>query len=144
VAGGERRRDSVRAGLDVLECDIVCIHDAARPLCPPELFGSVVAAAKEHGAATAAIPCVDTIKEVRDGMVLATLDRRTLVAVQTPQAFARDLLMRAHAQDDSDASDDCVLVERLGAPVAVVAGDARNRKITTAEDIAWLRHEVTR
>jgi 2-C-methyl-D-erythritol 4-phosphate cytidylyltransferase len=143
VAGGERRRDSVAAGVETLgDCDIVCVHDAARPLCAPELFSRVIAAARERGAATTAIPCVDTIKRVSAGLVMETLPRDQLVAVQTPQAFAAELLRRAHAASTDDASDDCLLVERLGAPVAVVDGDPRNRKITTAADIEWLRAEL--
>lgn len=143
VGGGARRRDSVAAGMDALgECEVVCIHDGARPFCPPDLFVRVVEAAARHGAATAAVPCVDTIKRVAGGVVVETLPRDSLVAVQTPQAFRLELLREAHRASDDDASDDCVLVERLGAPVAVVDGDPRNRKITHAEDIEWLRREL--
>jgi 2-C-methyl-D-erythritol 4-phosphate cytidylyltransferase len=144
VPGGRRRRDSVAAGLgDIGGAEMVVVHDAARPLVSPALIEAVIDAARRHGAATAAIPCVDTVKRVRDGMVVETLPRDTLVAVQTPQAFAADLLRRAHAvRPEQDASDDCLLVEWLGEPVAVVPGEVGNRKITHAEDLDWLRGQV--
>ena len=144
VPGGPRRRDSVAAGLaEVGNAEIVVVHDAARPLVSPELIEAVIAAARAHGAATAAIPCVDTIKRVEAGMVVETLNRSALVAVQTPQAFATSLLRRAHAvAPELDASDDCLLVERLGEPVAIVAGEVGNRKITHPEDLVWLRGEL--
>ena len=144
VPGGRRRRDSVAAGLaEVGDADIVVVHDAARPLVSTALIEAVIAAARVHGAATAAIPCVDTIKRVEAGMVVETLPRTALVAVQTPQAFAAQLLRRAHAAvPELDASDDCLLVERLGEPVAVVPGEVGNRKITHPEDLVWLRGEL--
>jgi 2-C-methyl-D-erythritol 4-phosphate cytidylyltransferase len=122
----------------------VVVHDAARPLVSAALVEAVIAAARRHGAATAGIPCVDTIKRVDGGMVVETLSRPSLVCVQTPQAFAASLLRRAHAADDEDASDDCVLVERLGEPVAVVPGEIGNRKITHWEDLEWLRRQLHR
>jgi 2-C-methyl-D-erythritol 4-phosphate cytidylyltransferase len=144
VPGGPRRRDSVAAGLaEAGDAAIVVVHDAARPLVSPGLIEAVIAAARVHGAATAAIPCVDTIKRVEAGMVVETLPRAALVAVQTPQAFAAPLLRRAHSvQPELDASDDCLLVERLGEPVAVVPGEVGNRKITHPEDLVWLRGEL--
>ena len=144
VPGGPRRRDSVAAGLAAVgEADIVVVHDAARPLVSTALIESVIAAARVHGAATAAVPCVDTIKRVEDGLVVETLPRGALVAVQTPQAFSAPLLRRAHAiAPELDASDDCLLVERLGEPVAVVPGEIGNRKITHPEDLVWLRGEL--
>jgi 2-C-methyl-D-erythritol 4-phosphate cytidylyltransferase len=144
VPGGPRRRDSVAAGLaEVGDAEIVVVHDAARPLVSPALMEAVIAAARVYGAATAATPCVDTIKRVEGGMVVETLSRAALVAVQTPQAFAAPLLRRAHAvAPELDASDDCLLVERLGEPVAVVPGEIGNRKITYPEDLVWLRGEL--
>lgn len=139
--GGTTRQESVEFGLSAVgDADIVCIHDAARPLCPPGLFAEVVASAREHGAATAAVPVTDTIKETKNGAVVRTLPRDSLVAVQTPQAFRTQLLRDAHAAaPDKDAVDDCVLVERTGAQVAIVTGDQQNRKLTNAVDIEWLR-----
>jgi len=144
VPGGPRRRDSVAAGLRAVgAAEIVVVHDAARPLVSAALIEGVIAAARRFGAATAAIPCVDTIKRVEGGMVVETLPREALVAVQTPQAFTASLLRRAHAvAPEEDASDDCLLVERLGEPVAVVAGELRNRKITHLEDLEWLRRQL--
>ena len=144
VEGGERRRDSVAAALaGAGECELVCVHDGARPLCPPPVFTRVVAAARRHGAATAAMPCVDTIKRVEGDRVVETLPRESLVAVQTPQAFSTLLLRRAHASaSDVDAADDCLLVERIGEPVVIVPGDPDARKITLPADLAWLRDRV--
>ncbi len=147
VEGGDRRQDSVRAGLAVAgDAALICVHDAVRPLCPMGLFFAVVDAARRHGAATAAIPVVDSVKRVRrDGelaVVAETLDRAELVAVQTPQAFDAALLRRAHAvalRDGVVADDDCALVEHLGEVVAVVEGDPRNLKVTRPADLAVLR-----
>jgi 2-C-methyl-D-erythritol 4-phosphate cytidylyltransferase len=152
VEGGERRQDSVRAGLDGAgEATLLCIHDAVRPLCPPALFAAVVDAARRHGAATAAIPLVDSVKRVRRGgelpLVAETLERADLVAVQTPQAFDAALLRRAHQaalRDGVVADDDCALVEHLGAAVAVVEGDPRNLKVTRPADLAVLRATLAR
>jgi 2-C-methyl-D-erythritol 4-phosphate cytidylyltransferase len=151
VEGGERRQDSVRAGLELVgAATIVCVHDAVRPLCPPALFAAVVDAALRVGAATAAIPVVDSVKRVRrEGplpTVAETVARAGLVAVQTPQAFDVALLRRAHEtalRDGVIADDDCALVEHLGAPVAVVEGDPRNLKVTRPADLAVLRAALT-
>ena len=140
--GGERRQDSVAAALAGCAEDLVCVHDAARPLAPPRLFAGVLAAAEAEGAATTGVPCVDTIKRIADGHVVKTLERGELIATQTPQGFRRELLREAHAaaqRDQVAASDDSVLVERLGVAVAVVPGDERNRKVTHDSDLVWLR-----
>ncbi len=144
VPGGPRRRDSVASGLaEVGNPEIVVVHDAARPLVSVGLIEAVIAAARVHGAATAAVPCVDTVKRVASGMVVETLPRDSLVAVQTPQAFSTELLRRAHAvAPERDASDDCLLVEWLGEPVAVVPGEVGNRKVTHPEDLEWLRGQL--
>ncbi len=145
VAGGERRRDSVAAGLRALagaapRARWVLVHDAARPLAGPALAARVLAAAREAGAAVPGLPVADTVKEVGDGgLVRRTPDRASLRAIQTPQAFAADLLRRAHAEVEGDAPDDAWLVERLGAPVRVVEGDPLAFKVTTADDLARLR-----
>ncbi len=139
--GGARRRDSVRAGLDALAAfapDYVVIHDGARPFVTPDLIARGVQAARQHGAAVAAVPVKDTMKRAGpDGLVLETLDRAALWAVQTPQVFAYDLLMRAHRALDPawDATDDAALVERLGHPVALFTGLDDNIKITTPGDL---------
>ena len=143
VDGGERRQDSVRNALEAATgTEWVCVHDAARPLVTAELAQRVLDGARETGAATAAIPCVDTIKLVQEGRVLRTLDRSQLIATQTPQAFRTDLLQRAHAAalaDGVSGDDDAFLVERLGVSVAVIDGDPRNIKVTYAHDLELLR-----
>jgi 2-C-methyl-D-erythritol 4-phosphate cytidylyltransferase len=144
VEGGDHRQDSVRAGLAaVAGADVVLVHDAARPLCPPDVFHRVLDAAREHGAVTAAVPVVDSIKQVdAGGRVMASLDRTQLVAVQTPQGFHAALLARAHRRalaDDVRADDDCALVERLGVEVRTVMGDPANIKVTRPIDLDAVR-----
>jgi 2-C-methyl-D-erythritol 4-phosphate cytidylyltransferase len=145
VEGGPRRQDSVAAGLAQCATEIVCVHDAARPLAPPQLFTSVIEAAATDGAAITAVPCADSIKQISGRHVVATLEREKLVAVQTPQAFRLPVLQRAHqraAADGVSADDDAALVERLGMLVAVVPGDLRNFKVTTPFDLEVLRAGV--
>jgi 2-C-methyl-D-erythritol 4-phosphate cytidylyltransferase len=140
VRGGDRRSDSVRAGLAAVpdDAEVVVVHDAARPAASSDLFAAVVAAVR--AGADGAVPglaVVDTVKEVHEGVVVATPDRSALVAVQTPQAFAADRLRAAHAGGD-DAPDDAALVERAGGKVVVVPGEPANRKLTTPEDVGLL------
>jgi len=139
VEGGDRRQDSVRNALNAAaETEWVCVHDAARPFVTRALIHRVLEAARESGAATAGIPCADTIKVIADGTVTKTLDRDGLIATQTPQAFRTDLLVRAHRaalQDGVSGDDDAFLVERIGAPVAVVAGEPGNFKVTHPYDL---------
>jgi 2-C-methyl-D-erythritol 4-phosphate cytidylyltransferase len=102
----------------------------------------VLDAARADGAATAGVPCVDTVKQVLNGHVQATLDRSTLIAAQTPQSFAADVLRRAHlnaAASGITAGDDAALVEAIGEPVTVVPGDPRNFKVTFPQDLVLLR-----
>jgi 2-C-methyl-D-erythritol 4-phosphate cytidylyltransferase len=143
VEGGERRQDSVAAAINRCDGqDWISVHDAARPLTPPGLFRAVLEAARADGAATAGVPCVDTVKQVQNGRVAATLDRSSIIAAQTPQSFAADLLRRAHlhaATHGITAGDDAELVEAIGAPVTVVPGDARNFKVTFPQDLVLLR-----
>jgi 2-C-methyl-D-erythritol 4-phosphate cytidylyltransferase len=138
VAGGARRRDSVERGLRALDAStsLVLVHDAARPLVGRELVGRVLAAAARARAVVPAVPVVDTVKRVENGRVVATLDRASLVLVQTPQAFETALLRRALEATSEDATDDAALVEALGEPVLAVEGDPRNIKITTTADLA--------
>lgn len=137
VTGGPTRSASVRAGLaavpDVVE--VVVVHDAARPLAGPDLFRDVIDAVDDEAAAAVpAVPIHDTVKRVEGDEVRETLDRRGLVAVQTPQAFRAAVLREAHAAD-GDAGDDAALVEALGHTVRVVPGDPRNLKLTTTVDM---------
>jgi 2-C-methyl-D-erythritol 4-phosphate cytidylyltransferase len=136
--GGATRSGSVRAGLAhvPLDAEIVVVHDAARPLAGTEIYGRAVAAIRAGG--DAAIPVVavnDTIKRVDGTIVVETLDRSTLVVVQTPQAFRATVLREAHASS-AEATDDAALVEAIGGKVVTVDGDRRNLKITTRDDVA--------
>lgn len=140
VAGGEQRADSVRAALRTLDgddLDCILVHDAARPFVPVEVVERVVAAVLAGDPAVIpVVPVTDTIKRVdRAGRVLETPDRSELVAVQTPQGFAPDVLRRAHAAPAPDATDDAMLVERLGVPVRTVEGSPDSIKITRPHDL---------
>jgi 2-C-methyl-D-erythritol 4-phosphate cytidylyltransferase len=138
---GAERQHSVASGIAALDpdCAVVAVHDAARPLVRPAAIEACIAAARTTGAAILATPVPDTVKQAKDGRIVATIPRGDLWLAQTPQAFAAEVLRRAHAAAPPDlvATDDSALVERLGLPVAIVAGDASNRKITTREDLAW-------
>lgn len=140
LPGGEERQDSVAAGLAAVGDAVwVVVHDAARPLVSAGLVRRVLEAARETGAATAALPARDTVKLVGAGMVTETLDRERIWLAQTPQAFRRALLRDAHERARREglrATDDATLVEAVGAPVRVVPGDPLNFKVTTAEDLA--------
>jgi 2-C-methyl-D-erythritol 4-phosphate cytidylyltransferase len=143
VLGGARRQDSVARAVDHLGArppGLVLVHDGARPLVPSELVGSVVDAAREHGAATAGLPLKNACKEVDGrGFVRRSLERATLVSVQTPQAFSYEVLARAHREGAAQGAvvdDDAELVERIGHAVRVVPGEYRNIKITTPDDLA--------
>ena len=139
VAGGARRRDSVAAGLAACTSDWLAIHDAARALAPADLFDRGLQAAQATGAAVPGMPLKDTIKRVAAARVVATPARAEHVAVQTPQVFRRDLLLRALAMTTDDVTDEAALVERLGVPVVVFAGDDRAFKVTTPLDFALAR-----
>lgn len=144
VVGGETRAASVRAGLACCpDADVVVVHDAARPLASAALFHAVVDAVR--AGADGAVPglaVTDTLKRVVVSddatIVVETLERAEIVGVQTPQAFRREVLVRAHVNDD-EASDDAALVEALGARVVVVPGEPSNQKITRPGDVAVLR-----
>ncbi len=136
-AGGQRRQDTVRLGLEALPaCEWVMVHDGARPLVGPALIADGLAAAAATGAAVPTLPAVETVKRVAaGGRVVETLDRGELVVAQTPQVFRRDLLERAHREVTDDVTDDAAMVERLGAEVRVFAGDPANVKVTTPADL---------
>ncbi|MFC9248111.1 2-C-methyl-D-erythritol 4-phosphate cytidylyltransferase [Streptomyces sp. NPDC057136] len=147
VPGGETRQESVKLGLDALPADIsvVLVHDAARPLVPVDTVDAVVEAVRDGAPAVVpALPLADTVKEVEPGPrgepepVLATPVRARLRAVQTPQGFDRDTLVRAHttvAVDGEGATDDAGMVEQLGAPVVVVPGHEEAFKVTRPLDL---------
>lgn len=141
VAGGESRQASVWNGLLALpeSCTHVLIHDGARCMVDEGTIRRCMASVEAYGTGVAAIPAIDTIKQVdADELVLSTHDRSTLRAVQTPQGFAVDLIRQAHLAAQADAflgTDDASLVERLGVPVRLTLGDRRNIKLTTPEDM---------
>ena len=144
VLGGATRQASVRAGLEALSDrapDIVLVHDAARPFCSVELVSRAIVACGETGAAIPALEVTETIKRVdAGGHVAGTIDRASLRAVQTPQAFAFPALLEAHRraakEGREDFTDDAALAEWAGLKVAVFAGESGNVKLTTDEDFA--------
>jgi len=139
VPGGKRRRDSALAGVEEAKSEYVLIHDAARPLVPPELIRRVLLAAEEHGAAVPVIPVVDTLRYVENGFLSGkSVSRASLFAMQTPQAFRRDLLLSALREADEELPDDAEALLRRGIPVAAVPGDPENLKITYPEDLLLL------
>ncbi len=140
--GGRHRGESVRNGMEDLpaECRVVLIHDAARPFASPEMVERVVQEARAGRGAIAALPVVDTLKEVdANGRITRTVDRARLWRAQTPQGFPREMIERAHrdARDASvEATDDAALCERLGLEVVVVRGSERAMKVTEEGDFA--------
>jgi len=137
VAGGEERGDSVKNGLKAIspDCDLVIIHDGARPLITPDIIEKAISEAKEYGAAIVGVPAKDTIKRVGDDLVIKdTVDRQALWQAQTPQIFKYEIITRAYAKKRS-ATDDAKLVEDLGIKVKMVMGSYENIKITTPEDL---------
>ncbi len=136
-AGGERRQDSVLNGIiSVSRSNWVLVHDAARPFITEELIRNGIAAAKLTGAAVACIDVRDTIKQVDDNeIVVQTLNRNRLRAVQTPQIFRLDLLKKSYELINADVTDDATIVERAGYRVKLYPGDHRNIKITTPDDL---------
>ena len=143
VAGGERRQDSVLAGLAQVPEGfegVVLVHDAARPLVEVELVEAVTRRAFATGAALPVLPLVDTVKRVRGGRVVETLDRSELGGAQTPQGFRMALLreaLEAATRAGLELTDEAMAVERLGHAVDAVPGSKRNRKLTTPDDLAW-------
>lgn len=144
VLGASTRAGSVIAGLDAVVShggspdDYVAIHDGARPLCSPNLIDAVFDAAEEYGCAIAAIPSVDTVKIVDNGMIVSTLDRKSIWFAQTPQVFRLDLILSALGKTSSEKelTDDSQTVELMGIRPKVVWGEKINIKITTPDDIA--------
>jgi 2-C-methyl-D-erythritol 4-phosphate cytidylyltransferase len=141
VTGGEKRQDSVAAGLRAAPegYELVCIHDGVRPFVTPGLIDKSFEMAKEHGACIVAIPVKDTIKRVNDvGKILETVERSGLWRAQTPQTFRYDVLESAMSQamgEEFYATDDAALVEHIGHNVYVLPGNEQNIKITTPEDL---------
>lgn len=139
VPGGKERQDSIYNALKTVKTnDIILVHDAARPFILKEHIHQLVAKAQETGAAIIGVPAKDTMKTVRQSVVSETIERSSLWAVQTPQAFHISILLKAYEQAKKDGfvgTDDSSLVERIAQPVAMVEGDYDNIKLTTPEDL---------
>ncbi|MBU5678162.1 2-C-methyl-D-erythritol 4-phosphate cytidylyltransferase [Alkaliphilus sp. MSJ-5] len=141
VEGGERRQDSVYNGLRAIDnnCNIVLIHDGARPFITNNIIEEGIEVANKTGACIAAVPVKDTIKVSNESMdVVNTPNRETLWAVQTPQAFKYQLVMNAYEKlqnSNIEATDDAMIIERLGYTVKIIKGSYENIKITTPEDL---------
>lgn len=136
IKGGETRTESVKNGLLHAQYEYVAIHDGARPCVKTDLIGKTVARAFETGAAALGCRVADTLKRVGANDVISeTVDRENLWQIQTPQVFKRDLLLNAYENGNTDgATDDCMLLESIGASVAMVEGDKSNIKVTFKED----------
>jgi 2-C-methyl-D-erythritol 4-phosphate cytidylyltransferase len=150
IGGGRHRQDSVRAGLNVLHIDarFVAVHDAARPLVTPEQIESVFALAREHRAAALAEPITDTLKRADENRFVAGgVDRAGLYAMQTPQIFSRDLLVKAYdavAANNLSITDEVSAVEHLGAKVLLVPNEEFNLKITYPCDLSLAQSVLNR
>ncbi|URN96161.1 MAG: 2-C-methyl-D-erythritol 4-phosphate cytidylyltransferase [Candidatus Pristimantibacillus lignocellulolyticus] len=148
IAGGTERQHSVYAGLQHIESSWVMVHDGVRPFVSEHAVKACCAKAVEHGAAVLAVPVKDTIKQVNsEGVITATPDRKSLWAIQTPQAFRHDLLLQAHEAALTQGllgTDDAMVVEWTGLPVVVSEGEYTNIKITTPEDLPWAQQLLSK
>ncbi|MDQ0999911.1 2-C-methyl-D-erythritol 4-phosphate cytidylyltransferase [Neobacillus niacini] len=148
VPGGKERQDSIYNALKTVKNDgIILVHDAARPFILKEHIHRLLVTAQETGAAIIGVPAKDTMKTVRDDMVMATVERSSLWAVQTPQAFRFSVLFKAYEQAEKEnfiGTDDSSLVERISHPVTMVEGDYDNIKLTTKEDLFFAEAIVTK
>lgn len=140
VAGGKTRAESVFNGLQSIDekCEIVAVHDGARPLVLIEEISATIEKARETGAACLVAKVTDTIKKIEEGKITATIDRETLRRALTPQCFKIEILRIAFENTNLNeaVTDECILVEQLGYKIAFVDGSAKNIKITTREDFA--------
>jgi 2-C-methyl-D-erythritol 4-phosphate cytidylyltransferase len=151
VAGGKRRQDSVLKGIEASEGDfeLVLIHDGVRPLVTISLIENVIFAARKGGAAIAALPSKETVKEIgEDLMVTKTYDRRFVRLVQTPQVFQYNDILYAHRkaveEGWDDVTDDASLLEKIGIPIRVLEGGEDNIKVTTPYDLDLARYLLKR
>lgn len=140
VVGGERRQDSALAGIEATCGEYVLVHDGARPLVSQDLIRRVLDATRRHGAAVPVVPVADTVRYAGEGFLKRdAVDREGLVQIQTPQGFRRELLLHAYAAATARGvalPDDAAAVLAVDHPVAVIAGDAGNLKVTRREDLA--------
>ena len=141
ISGGATRMESALAGVSAVKegAKLIAIHDGARPLVTQGVIRRVVEAANEHMAAVPAVPCVDTMKQVnQEGVVIGSVDRSSVVRVQTPQAFDADLIKGALSravEKNLPLTDDCSAMEMMGVKTYVVEGDAGNIKLTEPDDM---------
>jgi 2-C-methyl-D-erythritol 4-phosphate cytidylyltransferase len=145
VAGGTRRQDSVKNGIDVSDSDstLVCIHDAARPFVTEDLIQRSISACEFADGAVVGIPSKDTVKISENGLVKETLDREKIWLAQTPQCFHKNKLLQAlyYAETENlTGTDESALMEAMGFSIKLVDGDSNNFKITTKDD--WIRAEI--
>ncbi len=145
VAGGKRRQDSVFAGVQALSdtCDLICVHDAVRPFLSQEEVIKTIRACEKNDGAILAIPAKDTIKHIQGQKILKTISRETVWLAQTPQTFRTKPLLKAlnsAINDNVTATDESMLLERLGYQIVTVEGSAMNIKITTPKD--WIFAEA--
>jgi 2-C-methyl-D-erythritol 4-phosphate cytidylyltransferase/2-C-methyl-D-erythritol 2,4-cyclodiphosphate synthase len=141
VPGGATRQESVRAGLEALAPhapEVVLVHDAARPFVPPGTVAALQAALRDHAGAIPAVPVADTLKRGEGGRITETVPRAGLFRAQTPQAFHFRVLLDLHRAAPDGATDDAAILEAAGHPVALVAGDEQNVKLTYKEDLVRL------
>lgn len=146
VRGGANRTQSVLRGVEEAGRDfaILAVHDGARPLVLPEQVEAVVEKARQTTAAALAVPVTDSVQRVEGGVAVENIDRATIWAMQTPQAFDRDLLFAAltrAVEEGAPVTDECGAVQALGTGVSIVEGSYQNRKITTPEDI-WVAESI--
>ena len=147
VSGGKHRQDSVFNGLKSIDSniDIVLIHDGARPFVKSQKIDQIIRACQKDGSTILALPIKETIKRVEKGKVITTLDRSKIWSVQTPQAFPYKVILDAYKKAKKDkfiATDDSLLVERVGIEVRVIEGDNDNIKITTIQDLEMAEYLV--
>ncbi len=144
IAGGERRQDSVRFGVEAADgADVVVVHDAVRPFVRQEWISQVIDRCINNDGAIVALSVSDTLKKVVDGRISETIPRDNIWQAQTPQAFRRELLMEVYASVDWEnvhVTDEAQLLEIVGKSVAIVPGSSENFKITTQDD--WSKAEV--
>ena len=145
VAGGTRRQDSVKNGIDVSDSDstLVCVHDAARPFVTEDLIQRSIAACEFADGTVVGIPSKDTVKFSENGFVKETLDREKIWLAQTPQCFHKNKLLQAlyYAETENlTGTDESALMEAMGFSIKLVEGDSNNFKITTKDD--WIRAEI--
>lgn len=145
ISGGQTRAASVLNGLNAINserCEIVAVHDGARPLVSVEEISATIEKARETGTACLVAAVTDTIKEVADGKIIGTIDRSKLRRALTPQCFRYEILQRAFAENEVSeiVTDECFLVEKLGYEIATVEGSAQNIKITHPEDFVFAEH----